>query len=670
MVKYFVFTDPGEATRAPTLAKEWEAHWVRLGDQTLIWTDLENWESCVNRATQMGIHIDPFAGKKIVGQLFLVVQAGRVFQNAYVDIQIVLDKGRYLIVDLSSDQLARLTKRKEAHWAIRPVPVDQIVFDIITPKAIRITPWIQSLVSAVSQTTYTSYITSVVGRPTRHSLTSYYTDAATYAENELKLLGYQTQLQSITVGSGSSYNVVADRQGLASGSRNLVLITAHLDSINGQGGQNSPAPGADDNASGSAALMEIARIFSTHSGNHDLRLILFGGEEQGLYGSTQYVSNLTHSERLRVTAVINMDMIGTLNTAMPTVLLEGAPVSQDLMTNLSIVAGTYTSLNVQTSLNPFASDHVSFINANIAAVLTIEGADSANSNIHTANDTIDHIHYGLALDIIRLNTAAVATYIDIHEVSVQNLHAPSSPVVAWGANRLDTFVIGTNSSLYHKWWNRTSWGPSVTGYEYMGGKIISDPEVVSWGPNRLDVFVLGTNSSLYHKWWNGSSWGPSVTGYEYMGGQILGSPKAVSWGPNRLDVFVLGTNSAIYHKWWNGSTWGPSVTGYEYMGGTCLTPPTVVSWGQNRIDLFVIGTDSALYHKWWDGTSWKPSVKGWQNLGGKILGVPRVVAWGPNRLDVFVLGTNSSLYHKWWDGTSWKPSISGYEYMGGKIIRF
>ena len=668
MVKYFLFTDPDEAARAPVLAREWGTHWIRLGDQTLIWMDLDIWESRVKFVTQIEIHIDPLDGKETSGQLFLVSQVGRVFQNAFADIQIVLDKGRYLIVDLLSDHFARLKEINETHWDIRTIPVDQIIFDIISPKPLRTTPWIQSLVSAVSQMTYTSYLTSLVGYPTRHSLTNHYADAATYAENELKLLGYQTQLQTIAVGSGSSYNVVAERQGLAGGNRNLVLITAHLDSINGQGGQNSTAPGADDNASGSAALLEIARIFSTHSSKHNLRFILFGGEEQGLIGSTQYVSNLTVSERLRVKAVINMDMIGTLNTATPAVLLEGSTVSQDLMTNLSNLAGAYTSLNIQTSLNPFASDHVPFINANIPSVLTIEGADSANSNIHTANDTLDHLNYGLALEITRLNTAATATYLDIHVVSENHLHPSSNSVVAWGSNRLDAFVLGTNSSLYHKWWNGSSWGPSVTGYEYMGGKIISDPEVVSWGSDRLDAFVLGTNSSLYHKWWNGSSWGPSVTGYEYMGGKIINQPKVVSWGLNRLDVFVLGTNSSLYHKWWNGSVWGPSVTGYEYMGGKIINNPEVASWGPNRLDVFVIGNNSSLYHKWWNGSSWGPSVTGYEYMGGKILGSPKVVSWGPNRLDVFVLGTNSAVYHKWWNGSAWGPSVTGYENMGGKFL--
>jgi len=246
-------------------------------------------------------------------------------------------------------------------------------------------------------------------------------------------------------------------------------------------------------------------------------------------------------------------------------------------------------------------------------------------------------------------------------------NASSGPVVSWDANRIDAFVIGTNSALYHKWWNGSAWGPSVTGYEHMGGVIQGSPEVVAWGSNRLDVFVIGTNSGLYHKWWNGSVWGPSVTGYEYMGGQIQGQPKVVAWGPNRLDVFVIGTNSALYHKWWNGSAWGPSVTGYEYMGGVIQGSPEVVAWGSNRLDVFVVGLDSALYHKWWDGVAWRPSVTGYEYMGGRIQGQPKVVAWGPNRLDVFVTGMNSAVYHKWWNGSAWGPSVTGYEHMGGRI---
>ncbi|TDW28638.1 Dot/Icm T4SS effector Zinc-dependent metalloprotease LegP [Cryobacterium psychrophilum] len=236
--------------------------------------------------------------------------------------------------------------------------------------------------------------------------------------------------------------------------------------------------------------------------------------------------------------------------------------------------------------------------------------------------------------------------------------------VAWAPNRLDLFVTGTDSALYHKWWNGSAWGPSATGYEYMGGVCLGDPRIVSWGPNRLDVFVVGSDRGLYHKWFNGA-WGPSVTGYEAMGGGIIGQPEVASWGPNRLDVFVIGTDRALYHKWWNGAAWGPSLTGYERLGGVCMSSPRVVSWGPDRLDVFVTGTDGALYHKWWNGSAWGPSINDFERMGGVCVGEPEVVAWGPNRLDVFVIGTDSALHHKWWNGSAWGPSLTGYENMGG-----
>jgi len=244
----------------------------------------------------------------------------------------------------------------------------------------------------------------------------------------------------------------------------------------------------------------------------------------------------------------------------------------------------------------------------------------------------------------------------------------SSPVVAWAANRLDVFAISTDLALYHKWWDGSNWGPSLTGYERMGGACTSSPQVVAWAANRLDVFLTGTDAALYHKWWDGANWGPSLTDYERMGGVCVGEPRVVSWGPNRLDVFVVSSDRALYHKWWDGANWGPSLTGYERMGGVCRGQPEVVSWGPNRLDIFVVGPDLALYHKWWDGSNWGPSLTGYERMGGVCMSSPRAVAWGPNRLDVFVVGPDGALYHKWWDGANWGPSLTGYERMGGACI--
>ena len=83
-----------------------------------------------------------------------------------------------------------------------------------------------------------------------------------------------------------------------------------------------------------------------------------------------------------------------------------------MIDRLSAAASTYTTLSIETSLNAANSDHVSFLDKNIPAVLTIEGADSTNDDIHTARDTLDHINFDLAVQILRMNTAFVAEALD------------------------------------------------------------------------------------------------------------------------------------------------------------------------------------------------------------------------------------------------------------------
>ena len=255
------------------------------------------------------------------------------------------------------------------------------------------------LLSQLSPQAYESELTWLVGLRTRHSLSQGFVTAVDWTGSRLTTLGYTTSRQTIVVGAGQSQNVIADHAGTGPSTRPLVLVTAHLDSVNITGGPSAPAPGADDNGSGSAGLLELARVLAPRKWRHDLRLILFGGEEQGLHGSQQHVAALPPQERARVRAVLNMDMVGTRNTALPTVLLEGASVSSGLIDELAIAAATYTGLRVETSLSPFASDHVPFINAGIPAALAIEGGDSANTQIHTDHDVLAHIDYGFIQEI-------------------------------------------------------------------------------------------------------------------------------------------------------------------------------------------------------------------------------------------------------------------------------
>jgi hypothetical protein len=218
--------------------------------------------------------------------------------------------------------------------------------------------------------------------------------------------------------------------------------------------------------------------------------------------------------------------------------------------------------------------------------------------------------------------------------------------VSWAKNRIDVVARGTDSAVYHRWWDGSNW----LGWESLGGIIQGAPAISSWASGRLDVFGVGTDHRMYRKWFQGG-W----SGWESLGGQFSSEPCAVSWGNNRVDVFARGMDSHMWHMWWDGSVWG----GWEDLGGIIDSAPAASSWGANRLDCFAKGTDSHLYHKWWDGSTWSA----WENLGGYVGGDPGAVSWSSNRIDVFYPGVSFHLMHKWWDGSTW----SGEEDIGGVL---
>jgi Peptidase family M28 len=268
-------------------------------------------------------------------------------------------------------------------------------------------PDTEVLLDQLSQPRFLDYLADITRPATRHSLSAGYTEARDAVEGHLRAAGFDVSRAPVVVGNGVCHNVIAEKTGTAR-TPDLVVVTAHLDSINHRDGPAAPAPGADDNASGSAGALELGTALATRQWLNDLRVILFGGEEEGLFGSKAYVAGLSASERARIRIVINMDMIGRRNTVTRGVLIEGAAVSQHVIDNLATAAATWTDLSVSTSLNPFASDHVPFIDAGMPAVLTIEADDSANAAVHTANDTVDTLDPELSEQILRMNLAVLS----------------------------------------------------------------------------------------------------------------------------------------------------------------------------------------------------------------------------------------------------------------------
>jgi len=386
-------------------------HQVRLGDLTVLIRPAGS-AGAGDAVAVAPVAVAAGADTLPLDRLHLVVQNGRTFQQEHPDVPVLADKGRYLVVDLDSAAARTMTGPERVCYAVLPLPLDTAVLaDAPDQEPAEAQPWVQDLVDRVSAGRFRMDLDKLVAYGTRYSTSSAYLAAATAARDELVGLGYPATLTSITVQGRPSWNVVADRPGRGPQPRLLVLVTAHLDSINIAGGPQALAPGADDNGSGSAGLLTIARIFARHDGVADLRLILFGGEEQGLFGSRQYVAGLDPTDRARVSAVVNMDMIGTVNTGDAggfVVLLEGGEVSRPVIDGLAGAARTYATLAVQTSLHPFNSDHVPFIDAGLPAVLTIEGTDDANHHVHTDKDVMAYVNEDLAAQILRMNVGFVA----------------------------------------------------------------------------------------------------------------------------------------------------------------------------------------------------------------------------------------------------------------------
>lgn len=387
---------------------------LRFGEDVLLALEEPDWNALQQSSRGRSLRAIPHDVS--AKNLHLVVQIGNMFQRQHPDVRVLLDRGRYLVVDLPPERAGELAAHRPCCYALRPIRSSGVVFDVRTPERLHgaRAARVEALLDRLDEQRIHGDLLLLAAFPTRHSTSRGFEQAAEWVRGQLADAGYATRTEPVEVDGEASINVIADREGNAGASRGLVIVTAHLDSINSLGGTTSRAPGADDNGSGCAGLLALARALASARGSHDLRFIVFGGEEQGLYGSTQYVKALQSSDLSRIRAVINMDMIAGRNTDVPTVLIEGGPGrSQKLVENLARTATRYTSLTVQTSLEYFNSDHVPFIDAGLPAVLTIEGADRANARVHTERDTVDGIDRDLMREIISMNLAFIAETIDV-----------------------------------------------------------------------------------------------------------------------------------------------------------------------------------------------------------------------------------------------------------------
>ena len=180
-----------------------------------------------------------------------------------------------------------------------------------------------------------------------------------------------------------SGNVISELPGPGNG---VVILGAHYDTAPG-------VLGANDNASGTAALLSLAEELSQKSFPFTLRFISFGAEELGLLGSEFYVESRSEDERQNVQAMINLDAMGSGNS----LRVLGTQALTDIVLNIGEQKGVDVARSA--GLQGGSSDHASFLDAGIPAIMLFT---DDFSRIHTPADTVEFIDPALLGDAVRL----------------------------------------------------------------------------------------------------------------------------------------------------------------------------------------------------------------------------------------------------------------------------
>ncbi|MBT6325766.1 MAG: M28 family peptidase [Bdellovibrionales bacterium] len=178
-----------------------------------------------------------------------------------------------------------------------------------------------------------------------------------------------------------------------------VLIEAHLDSV------GKSYAGADDNASGTASLLELSRLLSKNKYKRGLIIFATNGEESGLLGSKTFVEEAEKSGLLsKISFVINMDMIGWNKNGI--VDIETDRGFEDYAKWMSALVNTYTNLLPEITMPAWGSDHVPFLRKKIPSILTIEHWKTKTPCYHKSCDTLDTLNIPYLMEITKLNLAA------------------------------------------------------------------------------------------------------------------------------------------------------------------------------------------------------------------------------------------------------------------------
>jgi Zn-dependent M28 family amino/carboxypeptidase len=249
--------------------------------------------------------------------------------------------------------------------------------------------------------------------------------AAEFIKKQFESFGYKTKYQKFRIerinsgphkekGDDFTKNIIAWSEGKDEVLKNeIIVVGAHMDHI-GYGPKMSMQskiaihPGADDNASGTAVLLEIAKAMSNVENKRTLVFIAFSAEEMGLLGSRYYVSNPEFPEIKpdikKHIFMLNMDMVGYLRNGKLPIGFADVNSSTQVNKYIKELNERYDFARMITSRTTGGSDHASFYNKKVPIAFLHTGG---HNYYHTPQDTAEKLNYEGMVSISKYATELI-----------------------------------------------------------------------------------------------------------------------------------------------------------------------------------------------------------------------------------------------------------------------
>ncbi len=457
-------------------------------------------------------------------------------------------KGNALMT-FNSRTLVKMDQNTAIEIAATGVPITRIVqrrLPLFTEKPLylpekqdysAVSGIIEDAIAKVSEPEYLGYLQRLQDFQTRYALSDSTIAVRKWLKDKFTEFGYTDVSFDNFSGPQDSdqANVVAIKPGISETDR-VIVIGGHYDSIvRDVKTRMTFAPGADDNGSGTAGTLELARVFADIELETTLIFVTFAAEELGLWGSEHYAESAA-DDGMNIDVMLNMDMIATLLDDVWDVNVRTDDQSTGFAELIASLTEEYTPLIPRFQNSGSASDHYPFQQFGYPAIFMQESDFSLV--YHSTDDIIDYVTPEYAVEVVKSLVASIIVIANSPEIP-ENIVA---------------IEPGDGTSQIFTW--QENQDPDIAGYNIYLGESSGDYSLINAVSSNVDTITGLISDKSYYA---------AVSAFDVDGNESLTSTEIV-FTPTAVPKIPLSLESTSKQDGieisWDGSNQELDVTAY------------------------------------------------------------------------------------------------------------